>query len=546
MRADITAGSSTAVLADAGAAAQQLPAAADRRQLLRAPAEWLGWEHGDGLRDGVVAAASSAALTTMILTSLIIVSLAAAPHASWLSPTARTGDYPWWLSGPLAPAMSWITFGTTTLKAVFTAAVATMYVAYIVVVICAPRLRAGYALSALVVLQLIFFISPPLPLTDIFNYLNYGRMEVVYHLNPYTTIPALEPHTDPTFALSNWHGLQSPYGPLLTLLTMAVVPLGIAGSYWALKTALLATSLGSVWLLWRSAELLGRNRVAVALFFGANPLVLVWGLGADHSDFLMVFLIVLACYLLIEARLRRERLDAPAPGEDAAQPRWRRALARLDGAVRPPTPGEPGWWWELGAGVLIAGALAIKASALILVPIVLAASARRLRLAAGLAIGAVGLAIASLLAFGASVPDLSQQDALVMPGSVPNIAGYLIGAGGDTTAVRWSFNAALAITVVACTVWAWRRREWILPSAVATLALLLSLSWQLPWYLMWLLPFAALARGRRTRVAAIVLGGYMFLVGMPFASTFENDIGLHMSSSVVGRSDQRFEHSLLY
>ena len=65
---------------------------------------------------------------------------------------------------------------------------------------------------------MIFLLSPPLNLTDVFNYLNYGRMEYVYHLNPYTTIPALEPHNDPTFLLSNWHGLLSPYGPLFTRL----------------------------------------------------------------------------------------------------------------------------------------------------------------------------------------------------------------------------------------------------------------------------------------------------------------------------------------
>ena len=48
----------------------------------------------------------------------------------------------------------------------------------------------------------IFFLAPPLALTDVFNYINYGRMEVVHHLNPYTTIPILEPHSDPSYYLS--------------------------------------------------------------------------------------------------------------------------------------------------------------------------------------------------------------------------------------------------------------------------------------------------------------------------------------------------------
>ena len=92
-----------------------------------------------------------------------------------------------------------------------------------------------------------------------FNYINYGRMEIVHHLNPYTTIPMLEPHSDPSYILSNWHELLSPYGPLFTLLTFAVVPLGVAGSFWALKAILALASLGTILLVWRCARLLGRD-----------------------------------------------------------------------------------------------------------------------------------------------------------------------------------------------------------------------------------------------------------------------------------------------
>ena len=99
-------------------------------------------------------------------------------------------------------------------------------------------------IAAIVAVHAIFFLAPPLALTDIFNYVNYGRMEVVHHLNPYTTIPILEPHNDPSYALSNWHQLLSPYGPLFTLLTFAVVPLGVAASFWALKGVLALASLG--------------------------------------------------------------------------------------------------------------------------------------------------------------------------------------------------------------------------------------------------------------------------------------------------------------
>jgi hypothetical protein len=266
----------------------------------------------------------------------------------------------------------------------------------------------------------------------------------------------------------------------------------------------------------------------------------------------MVFMITLAMFMLIQARVRRARLHpgssdgALAATVGGLRASWRRAVAWIDGTPRPLRRPQPGWWWELSGGILLAGAVAIKASAIILIPVVLAGSARRLRLAAGLLIGAVGLGAASIAAFGLNTPDLSQQNALVIPSSIPNVVGYIIGAGGDTLGVRAAFTITLVLAVAICAVWAWRSQDWLLPSACATLAVLVTLSWELPWYLIWLLPFAALARGRRIRLAALVLGVYMFLGSMPYATSFEKAIGLHPNSTIVGRTDQRFLHGVLF
>ncbi len=51
------------------------------------------------------------------------------------------------------------------------------------------RLPARWVIATIVAVHAIFLLSPPLALTDLFNYVNYGRMEVVHGLNPYTTIP---------------------------------------------------------------------------------------------------------------------------------------------------------------------------------------------------------------------------------------------------------------------------------------------------------------------------------------------------------------------
>ena len=113
----------------------------------------------------------------------------------------------------------------------FTAMMVAMYAGYLVALRYVPgmRLSARWAIVTVVAVHAILFLAPPMSLTDVFNYINYGRMEIVHHLNPYTTLPISEPHSDPSYALSNWHELLSPYGPLFTLLTFALVPLGVAG-----------------------------------------------------------------------------------------------------------------------------------------------------------------------------------------------------------------------------------------------------------------------------------------------------------------------------
>ena len=403
-----------------------------------------------------------------------------------------------------------------------TALVGVMYVCYLVVLGCSSRLRARWAIAAVVVLELIFFLSPPLSLTDVFNYVNYGRMQVLYGLNPYATIPALGPHLDLSYQLSNWHSLLSPYGPLFTLFTFALVPLGIGASFWVLKGTLLLASLGSLWLVWRCAELLGRDPLRAVLFVGLNPLVLVWGLGGDHNDFILVFFVMLAVYLLLDARARRPAA-APVGG------------ARLLGAGR-----------EVGAGFLLMAAVAVKASAGMLLPIVLLGAPRRLRLFAGMAIGAVVLGGASLYAFGAHVPNLAQQSTLITLVGLPNVVGYLLGYGGVTDTMKVILDAILAGSVVAAAVWAARTRDWIVPAGYATVALLLTLTWELPWYVLWLLPFAALARGRALRVAALLISLYLMLAWMPLMTDLIHSIGYKPSLTLLGKIRQVKTLTLLH
>ena len=384
----------------------------------------------------------------------------AADRPSLFSATTHTGFFPHWMAGPLGGLLPGLTRSPTALKYLFTGAMVVMYASYLLALKYVPLLRARWAIGAVLAVHASFFLAPPLALTDVFNYVNYGRMEVVHHLNPYTTIPILEPHGDPSYYLSNWHQLLSPYGPLFTLMTFALVPLGVAGSFWAIKAILAAVSLGTIFLVWKCARLLGRDPVAAIVLVGLNPIVLVWGLGGDHNDFLMVFCIMLGFYLLLRAGAwvaGEQQVDGLQAGQgrrpaDAGRTAVDRPPA-ADGQTGPDAPAARpaervgwretlrGWLWplaplEIGAGMAFVTAAAIKASGAILIPVVLAALLRAPRrvvqILLGMVVAGVAVAAASLIAFGLHVPDLSTQSKLVTSLSAPNLLGLALGAGGET------------------------------------------------------------------------------------------------------------------
>ncbi len=362
-------------------------------------------ERADSRRESATAAVALGVIFT--LGTLIVV--LAANRPSLLSATSHPGFFPGWMAGPLGGLWPQFTRSASALRALFSGAMVLMYVSWIVAIRYAPRLRARWVIGTVIAIHCVLLLSPPLSLTDVFNYINYARMEVFHNLNPYVSTPVLEPHSDPSYYLSNWHQLLSPYGPLFTLITFAVVPLGIGGSFWALKVILFAASLGTLALVWRCAKLLGREPVQAIVFAGLNPIVLMWGLAGDHNDFLMVLLIMLGFYLLLRADASREL---------TARVRLPFGLCAL----------------ELAAGVSLAAAVAVKASGAIVIPVVLAGLLHSRRSLTSVLVGLIGgglfLAVCTYAVFGAHLPDLGTQGSLVTALSLPNLFGYMLGQGG--------------------------------------------------------------------------------------------------------------------
>lgn len=517
-----------------------------------------------------------------IVLGIALVVMIAADRPSFLAANTTTYYFPRWLAGPLGGLWPWLTRDTSILKGGVTAAIVVMYASYVLALRHAASIPARVAIGAVVAVHLIVFLCPPFALTDVFNYINYGRMEVVHHLNPYATIPALEPHSDPSYALSNWHKLLSPYGPLFTLITFAIVPFGLAGSFWALKALLMAVSLGAVALVWKSAKLLGRDPVEAIVLVGLNPIVLIWGLAGDHNDSFMMVFIVLGFYLLLRARRAAEEagggvragrgteaaggtLDAEvANAMDAGQDGGVRAgrgtdagggaragRAEAGGGARAGRFGAAGGGWYALAGAALIAAVAVKASAGVLLPVVLIATLRTDRralvpLLAGMLLASVAVAAANLIAFGTHIPDLSTQGRLVMGTSIPNVLGLALGQGGETETMRVLLEGVLVACIAGCCVLAWRRRDAFAAAGWASVALLATLAWVLPWYVLWVLPFAALSGSRRLRTVTLLFGVYLIVTWVPVAGNLFNLIHFHPQKTTLGQLHQRYVRELLY
>ena len=450
---------------------------------------------------GLLGAGSLLGLTA----ASVLVVLMAAERPSAFTPTANGRYFPSWMAGPLRELLPGMTYDTQQLMWQLSWLMIAMYILYVLAFANAHRVRARWTIGALVTVHLAFFLAPPMQFTDVFNYINYGRMGVLHHLNPYTATPVLEPRNDPAFPLSNWHHLLSPYGPAFTLFTYALVPLGVAASFWAIKLALVLASLGTLVLVWRCAELLGRSRRAAIAFVGLNPIFLVWGLGADHNDTLMLFFVVLAVYLYLR---------------------------------RPAAPRAAGAWLML--------AVFVKASAALLVPVFVAAGQRR-GFIRGAAFAAIGLGLLSLIFFGPHPPGLGTQSKLVTSVGIPNLIGLALGQGGETATLHTVIDLGLVLVLGACTLAVLRRRmHWLTAGAIVLATLTVSLSWAVPWYLEWVLPFAALAPARRLRPAVVLLGAYFLLAFMPAGYLLNRDIGFRPQASSLGAAHRAEIEALLH
>lgn len=455
-------------------------------------------------RAGDVSAAAKTLLGGLaafgVVAGCVAFALAASERPSFLSPPTVHGD-PRWLAGPLAGRWPALPTAVASLQWGATLVLLGMTACWLLVVACARRIGLAAVVVAALAAITVLTLAPPFSLTDTFNYLHYGRMEALYGLNPYTHVPA-DASGDPAYRWTTWHHLRSPYGPLFTLAMEALAPLGLPAAYWTLKIAVALAAVAVVALVAVLARRTGRDPATAAAFVILNPLVLVYGIGGVHND---VFVLA----LLLGGML----------------------LAVTRGAV-------------LGGSAWVAAA-AIKLSAGLTVPFLLAGARRPLRAAAGIALGALGAAALVVFAFGGHLPNDAQQSQLVVALSPANLLGLALGRGGLDPTLRHDLLAVLGVGTVVLAAWAWRTRDWAGGAAWGAGLLLVTLGWVIPWYVLWLLPWAALAPRPAPRALAVALTVYLLLIWAPATAPVLHSLGVQVTATPTGRANNQLLLSLL-
>jgi hypothetical protein len=455
-----------------------------------------------------VALVGEAAAETLALTAIVLgcggFALAAAERPSFLAPPTLHGGDPAWLAGPLAGRWPALSHAVGTLRWGATLTLLALAAVWLIAVACARSAGVAPVLTAVVLAVGVITLAPPFSLTDTFNYIHYGRMQPLYGLNPYVHLP-LEARADPAYAFSTWHHLRSPYGPLFTLGLEGLARLGLPTAYWTLKIAVGLGAVAVAALVALLARDVGRDPATAVAFTMLNPLVLIYGVGGVHND---VFVLAL---LLGGALLVRRR---------------HAATAALGGSA-----------W--------AAAVAIKLSAGLALPFLLAGARRRFSTVAGLLLGAALAALLVTLAFGGRLPNDAQQSQLVMGLSPANLLGLVIGHGGLDPGLRRDLEVVLVTGTAALAIWTWWSRDWAAGAAWAGALLLLTLGWVMPWYVLWILPFAGLTHRGAPRAAAIALTVFLLAAWAPATPPALHRFGAHVTATATGRANNRFLHALL-
>ena len=417
-----------------------------------------------------------------LVAELFVVALAAG-HASILAPP-RDIPSSSWRAGPLQGLLGGFHPNRTELKIYLLVAMLVMGAGYLLALSGARRLPGRWVVGSIVAAHAIVLLAPPLLLTDVYNYVSYAKLGVIHHLNPYVHPPRAARH-DSIYPYATWHYQATPYGPLFTLATYPLARLGLPAAVWILKVGTVLASLGCVGLLAACGRRLGRSPAVCAIAFGLNPLLIVYGVGGVHNDFLMMVVLLAGLLWLLQGR-------------------------------------------AIAGGAAAVAAIGVKLSAAPMALFVLLSGRPRRLVAFGAAGAAVLLVALFAIVFGTRAPGLTDQANTITNFSVPDDLASLFGVRATHRCAGHFYpclNSTISLIttlafVIAMLALAWRAFRGADPLACAgwaAVALILTLASVMPWYVLWVLPFAVLSQSRALQVTTGILCVLLLIFGQPTA-----------------------------
>lgn len=218
----------------------------------------------------------------------------------------------------LPASLSLITNSGGTL--VFICMFALVFVLYLLAVRSLPRkISHRFVLLTTLFLGGAYLFIPILTSQDMFSYIAYARMGVIYHLNPLTTLPT-SIASDAVYPLIYWVKQPSAYGPTWAIITCTLQWVTLLFGFrhllsieMLLRVLGLSLHLGSTQLIWSisgqlpgtksqgedvNGEALFQQRLRATLAFAWNPFLLLEACVNAHSDIMIVFFVLLALWLL--------------------------------------------------------------------------------------------------------------------------------------------------------------------------------------------------------------------------------------------------------
>ncbi len=210
----------------------------------------------------------------------------------------------------LLESLGFYTASPMKLRVLLYALIALIWLCYLWSILIFSR-RRDKGLSSILflaaVLSLLLLFTPPLLSRDMFSYIYYGRIAVVYQNNPYLVTPQ-KFLSDPLFSFTSlfWKNTPAVYGPFFTLLSMLITwPAGdnITLNIYLFKLVLILFNFACILLIW---HLLGqyapRRQRFGTMLYAWNPLVLMHTAGGGHNDIVMAALALAALALIMKGR----------------------------------------------------------------------------------------------------------------------------------------------------------------------------------------------------------------------------------------------------